>query len=86
MAVKLSIYLTDEQYSFLKSFVEMGWFLNVGAVLQEGLDLLRGQIDSETFDRAALTEILRQRRSGVFISGEKLDMRLVNMLLTKQKK
>jgi hypothetical protein len=47
--------------------------------------LLRGQIESETFDRAALTEILRQRRSSVFISGEKLDMRLVCMLLTKQK-
>lgn len=47
--------------------------------------MLRGQIESETFDHAALTEILRQRRSGVFILGEELDMQLVHMLLTKQK-
>ena len=85
MTVKSSISLSDEQHTFAKTLVEIGRYSSVSAVLQQGLDLLRGQIESETLERSALAELLQERRSGAFISGEDMDQRLSLMFIKKRK-
>ena len=84
MTVKSSISLTDEQYSFARSLVEAGRFPSVNAVLQQGVDLLRRQMEDEVLERAALAEIMTQRRSGEFVSGTEMDSRLMRMLDKKR--
>lgn len=85
MTVKSSISLTDDQHSFAKTLVEAGRFQSVSAVLQQGVELLRLQMESDAQERAALTEVLSQRRVGKFISATKMDDRLDRMLTRKRK-
>lgn len=84
MTVKSSISLTDEQHAFAKTLVEAGRFPSVSAVLQQGVDLLRRQTEDEALERAALAEVLAQRRSGEFVSGAEMDSRLMLMLDKKR--
>lgn len=84
MTVKVSISLTDDQHSFAKSLVDAGRFPSVRAVLQHGVEFLRGQMESEALDRAALAAVLAQRRSGGFVSGAKMDDRLARTLTRKR--
>ena len=42
------------------------------------------QMEFEALERAALTELLKQRRSGRFISAEEMDHRLEEMLKAKR--
>ena len=84
MTVKSSISLTDEQHSFARTLVEAGRFPSVSAVLQQGVDLLRRQMEDEMLERAALAEVMAQRRSGEFVSGTEMDTRLMRMLEKKR--
>lgn len=84
MTVKSSISLTDEQHSFARTLVEAGRFPSVSAVLQQGVDLLRRQMEDEALERAALAEIMKQRRSGEFFSVNEMDERLLRMLDMKR--
>ena len=84
MTVKSSISLTDEQYAFAKTLVEAGRFSSVSAVLQQGVEVLRAQMEDGALERAALAELLTQRRSGKFISGDEMDSRLMQMLEKKR--
>ena len=84
MTVKSSISLTDEQHSFARTLVEAGRFPSVSAVLQQGVDLLRRQMEDEALERAALAEIMQQRRSGEFFSVNEMDDRLLRMLDMKR--
>lgn len=85
MTVKSSISLTNDQHSFAKTLVDAGRFPSVSAVLQHGVELLRQQMENEALERAALTEVLAQRRSGTFVSGSKMDDHLARMLTRKRK-
>ena len=85
MTVKSSISLTDDQHSFAKTLVEAGRFQSLSAVQQQGVELLRLQMESDAQERAALTEVLSQRRVGKFISATKMDDRLDRMLTRKRK-
>jgi antitoxin ParD1/3/4 len=85
MTVKSSISLTDEQHAFARTLVEAGRFSSVSAVLQQGVDLLRRQMEDEELERAALAEVMTQRRSGAFVSGPEMDARLVLMLDQKRR-
>jgi antitoxin ParD1/3/4 len=76
VTVKSSISLTDDQHSFAKTLVESGRYPSVSAVLQQGIELLRQQMEDEALERAALVEILGKRRSGQFLSATKMDSRL----------
>jgi hypothetical protein len=40
-------------------------------------------MDSEALERAALSELLKQRRAGRFISAEEMDLRLAEILKAK---
>lgn len=84
MTVKSSISLTGNQHSFAKALVDAGRFPSVSAVLQQGVELLRQQIENEALERAALAEVLTQRRGSKFVSGAKMDDRLARMLARKR--
>lgn len=84
MTIKSSISLTDEQHAFAKTLVDAGRFPSVSAVLQQGVELLRHQMESDALERAALAEVLQQRRAGKFVSGAKMDDRLTRMLVRKR--
>lgn len=85
MTVKSSISLTDDQYSFARTLVDAGRFPSVSAVLQQGVELLRGQMEGEALERAALAEVMKQRRAGKFVSGSRMDDRLARMLTRKRR-
>ncbi len=82
--MKSSISLGDEQHAFAKTLVEAGRFPSMSAVLQRGIELLRQQLETEAMERAALAEVLKQRRAGGFISGDKMDERIAAMLARKR--
>lgn len=84
MTVKSSISLSDDQHSFAKTLVDAGRFPSVSAVLQQGVELLRQQMEGEALERAALTEVLKQRRAGKFLSGSGMDEQLARMLTRKR--
>lgn len=83
MTVKSSISLTDDQHSFARQLVEAGRFQSVSAVLQQGVDLLRRQIEADDMERAALAELLTRRRAGKFMSDKKMDDRLSRLFARK---
>ena len=82
--MKSSISLADDQHAFAKTLVEAGHFPSMSAVLQHGVELLRQQMESEAMERAALAELLKQRRAGGFVSGDKMDERIAAMLARKR--
>ncbi len=84
MTVKSSISLTDAQHAFARTLVDAGRFPSVSAVLQQGVELLRLQMESDALERVALADVLTQRRSGKFVSGSKMDDRLARMLTRKR--
>lgn len=85
MTVKSSISLSDDQHSFARTLVESGRFPSVSAVLQQGIELLREKVEDEALERAALAEILGERRSGPFVSADKMDARLSRMMDKKRR-
>jgi len=84
VTVKSSISLTDDQHSFARTLVDAGRFASVSAVLQQGVELLRRQMEDEALERTALAELLAQRRSGSFVSGSRMDDRLARMVRSKR--
>lgn len=85
MTVKSSISLTDDQHSFAKTLVDSGRFPSVSAVLQQGIELLRGKLEDEALERAALAEILGKRRSGPFVSAARMEAGLARMIARKRR-
>ena len=85
MTVKSSVSLTDEQYAFARILVDTGRYSSVSAVLQQGLDLLRGRLDGEELERAALRELLARRQVQEFIPGEEMDRRLSRVIAAKRR-
>lgn len=85
MTVKSSISLTDEQHAFARMLVEEGRYASLSAVLQQGIDLLRRRTDAEEADVAALRELLARRRRGEFVTGQRMDERLANMIAGKRR-
>jgi antitoxin ParD1/3/4 len=84
MTVKSSISLADEQHAFAKTLVDAGRFPSMSAVLQQGVELLRQQLETESMERAALAEVLQQRRAGKFVSASVMDERIAAMLARKR--
>ncbi|MFZ5781062.1 MAG: ribbon-helix-helix domain-containing protein [Pseudomonadota bacterium] len=84
MTIKSSISLTDDQHSFAKALVESGRFPSVSAVMQQGIELLREKMQDEALERAALAEILGNRRSGPLLSAARMDGRLSRMIARKR--
>jgi antitoxin ParD1/3/4 len=84
MTVKSSISLSDDQHAFARTLVEAGRFPSVSAVLQQGVDLLRRQMEDEALERAALADVMAQRRSGAFVTGDEMESRLLGMMDKKR--
>jgi len=84
MTVKSSFSLANDQHAFAKTLVEAGRFPSMSAVMQQGVELLRQQLEAESMERAALAEVLKQRRAGKFISASAMDERIAAMLARKR--
>ncbi len=85
MTVKSSISLTDAQAEFVRSLVEQGRYSSASAVIQQGLDLLRGRTEAEEVQTAALRLLLEERRSDAFISSDEMKDRINGMLERKRR-
>ena len=85
MTVKSSISLTDEQDAFIRSLVAAGRYPSASAVLQQGVDLLRRQMEAEEADVAALRAILSERLEGPFISAEEMRARTEALIARKRR-
>jgi antitoxin ParD1/3/4 len=85
VTVKSSISLTDEQDAFVRLLVAAGRYPSASAVLQQGVDLLRRQMEAEEADVAALRAILRERAEGPFISAEEMRTRTEAMIARKRR-
>lgn len=85
MTVKSSISLTDEQHAFAKALVDTGRYATLSAVLQQGVDLLRQRRDAEEIEVSALRELLSRRRSGEFLTSQRMDERLASMIADKRR-
>ena len=85
MAAKSSILLTDEQHAFARELVEAGRYASLGAVLQQGVDLLRQRLDAQELEHAAMRELLSRRRQGEFVSAQAMDTGLARMIAEKRR-
>lgn len=85
MTVKSSISLSGRQHAFAKALVSKGRYPSVSAVLQQGVELLRREMEAEALERKALAEVLGERRRGKVQTAEKLDGQLSRMLTSKRK-
>ena len=73
MTIKSSVSLTDEQHAFARTLVEAGRYSSVSGVLQQGLDLLRRR------------EVLARRREREFVTAERMDRRLADLIAAKRR-
>ena len=85
MTVKSSISLTDEQDAFIRSLVAAGRYPSASAVLQQGVDLLRRQMEAEEADVAALRAILRERLDGPFQPADAMSEQVEAMIARKRR-
>ena len=85
MTMKSSVSLTDEQHAFARTLVDTGRYSSLSAVLQQGLDLLRGRLEGEELERTALRKLLARRRAREFVSAEGMDRRLSQMVAAKHR-
>ncbi len=85
MTVKSLISLTYKPHSFAKELVEAGRYSSVSAVLQQGIDLLRQQMQDDDLQRAALQALLDQRAAGAFVSGAQVDKTIARMTTKKRR-
>jgi antitoxin ParD1/3/4 len=85
MTAKSSISLTDEQDAFVRRLVVAGRYPSASAVLQQGVDLLRRQMEAEEADVAALRAILRERLEGPFLSVGEARTRTEAMIARKRR-
>ncbi|MBL0901104.1 MAG: type II toxin-antitoxin system ParD family antitoxin [Reyranella sp.] len=85
MTVKSSISLTDSQHAFAKALVDSGHFPSVSAVLQQGIELLRGRGGVAALTPAALARLLGERLSGPSVQGKDRDKRLAGMIARKRR-
>ena len=81
MSVKASISLTEAQDAYARQLVREGRFSSVSAVVQQGLELLRK--DGET--EAALRRLLAQRQSSPMFDLEAGQARTQEMITRKRR-
>jgi antitoxin ParD1/3/4 len=62
-----------------------GRYPSASAVLQQGVDLLRRQMEADEADVAALRAILSERLEGPFISAEEMRARTEAMIARKRR-
>ena len=83
--MKASVSLSDEQYAYARILMGTGRHSSVSAVLRQGLDLLRGRVEGEELERAALRDLLASRREGEFVPADGMDRRLSRVIAAKRR-
>jgi len=84
MSVKASVSISEQQDAYARDLVEQGRFSSVSAVVQQGLDLLRKQEETELLEAAALRVLLEERAGGRFVSANAFADRTDKMLEQKR--
>lgn len=84
MSVKASISLTDSQDAFARDLVARGRYSSLSAVLQDGLELLRGRHESERAASEALRLLVEERRAGRFVDAAEGERRTAAMIARKR--
>jgi antitoxin ParD1/3/4 len=85
MTVKSSISLTDEQHAFARELVSAGRYPSVSAVVAQGIELLKARTEAETTEIEALKLLLEERRTGAFVSSEKMGKQVTAMIERKRR-
>ena len=85
MSVKSSISLTNQQDAFVRELVRQGRYSSVSAVLQQGLDLLRKQMEAQEAETQALRVLVEQRRGGGSVPANRMQDGLARMLNRKKR-
>ncbi len=81
MSVKASISLTEAQDAYARQLVREGRFSSVSAVIQQGLELLRKESETE----AALRRLLAQRQASPMVDLEAGQARTQEMIARKRR-
>ena len=81
MSVKASISLTEAQDAYARQLVREGQFSSVSAVIQQGLELLRKESETE----AALRRLLAQRQSSPKVDLKAGQARTQEMIACKRR-
>ena len=84
MTVKSSISLTDQQDAFARELVRQGRYASVSAVMQQGLDLLRQQMEAQEAETEALRALVAQRRDGAFVPADRMRDGIADMVERKR--
>jgi antitoxin ParD1/3/4 len=84
VTVKASISLTDTQDQFARRLVADGRFPSLSAVMQNGLDRIRREVEAEEAEKAALRALLEERRQGRFVTMDEFRRRTDRMIATKR--
>ena len=85
MAVKSRISLTDEPHAFSRALVDAGRYSSLSAVLQHGIDLLRQRLDAQELEHRAMRELMHSRREGEFVSAQRMDTHIAQMIADKRR-
>jgi antitoxin ParD1/3/4 len=86
MTVKSFISLSEDQHAFAVRLVEAGRFPSVSAVMQHGVEMLRGRMESDELEVRALAEVLTRRRAEKAVPAGKMDARLDRLFGRKRRK
>lgn len=85
MTVKASVSLPEQQDAFARRMVEEGRYSSVSAVIQQGLELLRYEIERKDAELAVLKALLDERSKGPFLSEEESRQQIEDLLAAKKK-
>lgn len=85
MSVKASVSISEQQDAYARDLVKQGRFASMSAVIQQGLDLLRKQEETELLEAAALRVILEERVGGRFVSSTDFAKQADQMLDQKRR-
>lgn len=79
MTIKTTVSYNEDQDAFVECLIASGRFASRSAVFQAGIERLRRDIEDEELERAALREIIAERRAETPISGAEMDARLESL-------
>lgn len=84
MTVKASVSISDQQDAFARRLVEEGRYSSVSAVVQQGLELLREQMEMKEAELVALRELIEERSKGPFLNAEESSRRIDALIARKK--
>lgn len=85
MPVRAAVSLTDAEHDFAMELVRSGRYPDLSAVLGDGVEALRRQLETEAADADDLRSLLTQRAGGEFIPSDEMNVRVEAMIGGKRR-